>query len=209
MRVASIVNVHQLAVGGLDENFSYVLFETESRSAAIVDPCGDAGMIRRQVEELGDVEPAYILLTHGHHDHTSEVEAVRGWFNAPVAAHPNCNYHPDLPLRNSRRLEFGSTFIECLHTPGHSQDSVVYRLGDDSALFTGDTLFVGFCGYCVAEPMFESLRGVIFPLADSHEVYAGHNYGAKPHAPLGELKTTNPYLRAADLETFREELKNL
>ena len=38
--------VTQLAVGGFDDNFSYVVHETESGETFVVDPTGDTGKIR-------------------------------------------------------------------------------------------------------------------------------------------------------------------
>lgn len=203
------MNVIQLAVGGLDSNFSYLIHDPGSGEAAIVDPCGDTRLIKAAVSRLKRAVPRYILLTHGHHDHWSGLREVRGYFDAPVAAHPRCAARHDMDLSDRQRIAFGGTFIECLHAPGHSPDSVLYRLGDDSALFTGDTLFVDWCGYCDAGPMFRTMREVIYPLADGLEVYPGHDYGRVPHAPLGRQKRENPYLSTDDLAAFREALKKL
>ena len=140
------MNVIQLAVGGLDANFSYLLHDRRSRDTALVDPCGDTRLIKTALARLPEAQPRYILLTHGHHDHWSGVREMRGGFAAPVAAHPRCPARHDLDLSDGERLPFGDTFVECLYAPGHSPDSVLYRLGDDTALFTGDTLFIGSVG---------------------------------------------------------------
>jgi len=201
--------VRQLHVGGLDDNFSYLIHESVSGAAALLDPCGDERIIRNAVKEAGNIVPAYILITHGHHDHISGIAAAQKYFTAPIAAHPAASFRYDIHLENRQRLKFGDSYIECLYTPGHSADSVIYRLGDDSAVFTGDTLFIDYCGYCAPKTMFETMRNVIFPLADSNIVYPGHDYGHTPCAPLGEQKKDNPYLRITDYEEFRRELKNL
>lgn len=203
------MNVTQLAVGGLDANFSYLLHDPRSGEAALVDPCGDTRVIKAAVAGLKKATPRYILLTHGHHDHWSGVREVHGFFKAPVAAHPLCSAHHEIDLADRQLIACGDALIECLYAPGHSPDSVLYRIGDNSALFTGDTLFVDWCGYCEAEPMFRTMREVIFPLADSLEVYPGHDYGHAPHAPLGRQKIENPYLAATDFGRFREALKEL
>jgi len=203
------MNVQQLAVGGFDSNFSYLLFDPESREAAIIDPCGDVGVIQKAVARLPGPLPRYILLTHGHRDHTSGIGEVKMFFDAPVAAHPSVPAGCDMALEDGRMLPLGGSFIECLYAPGHSGDSVVYRLSDDTAIFTGDTLFVDWCGYCDARTMFDTLRTVIYPLADKNEVYPGHDYGRYPHTSLGRQKIENPYLAATDYGRFREELKKL
>lgn len=203
------MQVHQLRVGGFDQNFSYLLFDDESGEAALIDPCGDIDVIRKAVSEHPRIRSRYILLTHGHRDHCSGVSGVKGFFNAPVAAHPDCRVPHEIEIEDRRKLPLGENFIECLHAPGHTPDSVVYRLSDDSALFTGDTLFIDWCGYCDSGAMFRTMREVLHPLADGNEVYPGHDYGRLPHAPLGEEKRSNPYLSTTDFERFREELKKL
>jgi glyoxylase-like metal-dependent hydrolase (beta-lactamase superfamily II) len=200
--------VSQLAVGGLDSNFSYAIFADDG-GAAIVDPCGDISLIQKVLEQKNSFNPKYILLTHGHHDHVSGVKGVKAFFDAPVCGHPGSSYKIDKPLDDGERLPFGSGFIECLHAPGHTPDGVLYRLNDDSALFTGDTLFIDDCGFCAPNTMFKTMREVIWPLANSNIVYSGHDYGHVPFAELGELKKNNPYLRITDFQEFREELKKL
>ncbi|MDD5556723.1 MAG: MBL fold metallo-hydrolase [bacterium] len=209
MTARAACEVRQLAVGGLDRNFSYLVVERASREAALIDPAGDAGVIRRAVEDAGPLRPRAILLTHCHRDHCDGAAAARAFFDAPVAAHPACAYPHEIDLEDRGRLPLGGIEIECLHAPGHSADSVVYRLSDDTALFTGDTLFIDWCGYCDPAALFRTMRDVLRPLADTNEVYPGHDYGRFPHAALGAQKRENPYLAATEFARFREELKRL
>lgn len=204
-----MIKIEQLPVGGFDSNFSYLLYDGKSGDSAIVDPCGNTDLIKMKLSSLGKLNPKYILLTHGHGDHVSGVEQVKMFFKAPLVAHPDCHFKHDIDVSDGQKLDFGNIAIECLYSPGHTKDSIVYRLTDDSAIFTGDTLFIDCCGYCEPTAMFKTMRQVIFPLADSNEVYSGHDYGRCPHAPLGEEKTKNPYLSAKTFEKFQEELKKL
>ena len=204
-----MITVRQLNVGGFDSNFSYLVVDDASGDAVIVDPCGDTGVIRSAVDKVPNLIPRFILLTHGHDDHTSGVCEVRKFFNAPVAGHPECMFKIDKPLQDHEQIPFGMTFIECLYAPGHTADSVIYRLGDDSGVFTGDTLFIDWCGYCNAGTMFSTMQNVVFPLADSNIVYSGHDYGHAPCAPLGAEKLGNPYLAAKSFDEFKNALENL
>lgn len=208
MKTSEII-VKQLSVGGLDDNFSYLLHHAASGDTALVDPCGDIQIIETAIKSCGMVNPKYILLTHGHGDHTSGVSAVRKFFNAPVLAHPACPFPHEHNLHDREKLPFGNLDIEALFSPGHSADSVCYRLSDDSAIFTGDTLFIDCCGYCKPEKMFKTMREILYPLNDSNIVYSGHNYGHVPFATLGEEKQTNPYLYIKKLNEFIEAVKNL
>jgi glyoxylase-like metal-dependent hydrolase (beta-lactamase superfamily II) len=201
--------VWQIAVGGFDSNFSYMVLH-ESGAAVLIDPCGDIGEIKRIFENAGDVVPTAILLTHGHHDHVSGVGETGKFFDAPVMGHPDCSFQLDAALVDRGRVDMGGgAFIECVHSPGHTPDSVVYRLSDDSGIFTGDTLFVDWCGYCRAREMFDTMRNVIFPLSDSNTVFPGHDYGHAPTSPLGVEKKHNPFLAADNFENFKKALVDL
>ena len=41
--------VRQLAVGGFDQNFSYIIHDTATRECIVVDPCGDTELIRAEL----------------------------------------------------------------------------------------------------------------------------------------------------------------
>ncbi|MDD3885983.1 MAG: MBL fold metallo-hydrolase [Victivallaceae bacterium] len=200
--------VKQLAVGGFDHNFSYLVV-AENGDAVLIDPTGDVETIRAAVAAAGAITPRWILLTHGHLDHWEALGEAQIFFAAPVAAHPCCQAEAGHRLRNGEKLPFGDGFIEAIFTPGHSRDSVCYRLSDDSALFTGDTLFVGCVGFCRSKEMFDSLTRRIIPLNDNLMVYSGHDYGSVPCRTLGEEKRSNPYLRCPSLEDFKQEMKKL
>ena len=177
--------------------------------ALLVDPTGDAEVIRRAVEAAGSITPRYILLTHGHLDHTQAVGEALGFFPAEVVAHPNHPLAGRTRLRDGQLLPFGETAVEAIFTPGHTRDSVCYRFADDSAVFTGDVLFVGCIGFCRSKEMYNSLMKKILPLADSLVVYSGHDYGPVPFRTLGEEKKLNPYLNCHSLEEFKAELQHL
>ena len=95
--------VTQLAVGGFDDNFSYVVHETESGETFVVDPTGDPGKIRAALERYPDRIPKYILLTHGHTDHTSGLAEVRKFFPAPTIAHPVCRIFSAVQLTDGMK----------------------------------------------------------------------------------------------------------
>ncbi len=200
--------VRQLAVGGFDHNFSY-LITAENGDAALVDPTGDCSVILCALAEAGNLTPRYILLTHGHQDHSECLGEVRANFPAAVVSHPSNPFGGDVSVSNGKQLPFGSGWIEAIATPGHSRDSICFRLSDDSALFTGDTLFVGSVGFCRSKEMFDSLTKRVLPLPDSIVIYSGHNYGTVPFRTLGEEKKDNPYLNCPTLDAFRQQLRNL
>lgn len=194
------LEIKQLAVGGFDDNFSY-LGVAENGDAFIVDPAGDAEVIRQAAAHVPGLRPRYILLTHRHRDHYSALREVLKFFPAPVLEHAN--------LADGQLLPVGDQQLQVIFTPGHTADSVCYRLTDDTALFTGDTLFVGYIGFCEPASMYRSLYEILGRLAGSNVIYSGHNYGSAPTDTLEHQRHVNPWLRCQSYPEFLKELKNL
>ena len=150
------MNVKMLQVGPLGTN-CYILKDESTNKAAVIDPGGDPERILAALEQEG-VELEYILLTHGHYDHTTGVPALHEALpDAKVYIHqadangagstlfPLAGQIDELLLYDDGdTLTLGSLTIEVLHTPGHSKGSVVLKVAD--VLFCGDTLFCGSMG---------------------------------------------------------------
>ena len=148
--------VKMLPVGDLGTN-CYFLIDDASNKAALIDPGGDADRLEAILKDLG-VELEYILLTHGHYDHTTGVPELHEAFpNAKIYIHqadangagralfPLAGQVDELFLYDEGdTLTMGELTINVMHTPGHSLGSVVLQVED--VLFTGDTLFCGSMG---------------------------------------------------------------
>ncbi|WP_022854339.1 MBL fold metallo-hydrolase [Thermodesulfatator atlanticus] len=194
----------------------YFIICPETNKVAIVDPGGDEGRILQKIKEL-DLEPVYILATHGHGDHVSGAWWLRRKLNIPVAMHEADDEffrHPmaaqvfaawgfepnepaDILLKDGQIIQVGNISLKVIHTPGHSPGSICFY--DGERLFTGDTLFVGAVGRTDLpggdfNQLIESLREKIVPLPDETIICPGHDYGEKPFSTLGEEKQTNPYI---------------
>ena len=150
------MKVSVMQVGPIGTN-CYFLQDEESGLMAIIDPGDDWERILHQVKKA-EGEVKYILLTHGHYDHTTAVpDLVKALPGVQVYIHqadangagsqlfPLAAQVKDLNnYDEGDTLALGSLTIEVLHTPGHSKGSVTLKVGD--VLFTGDTLFCGSCG---------------------------------------------------------------
>lgn len=150
------MKVKIMQVGPIGTN-CYLLEEESQKVLAIIDPGEEAKRIQQAVFESG-CTVKYILLTHGHYDHTTAVpELHKAYPDAEIyihAADANGAGSQLYPLAGQvsglkhytegDQLELGGHTISVLHTPGHSPGSVVLRVED--VLFTGDTLFAGSCG---------------------------------------------------------------
>ena len=74
--------VHQLALGTMD-NFVYVIEDDVSKACAIVDPAWDVTAILECIQSR-ELELVYILLTHGHFDHTDGLADCLAYKEVPV-----------------------------------------------------------------------------------------------------------------------------
>lgn len=200
-------HVRQIGPHGFDGNFSY-LVTAEDGSAFFVDPCGNPEDLRKAVLEAGKLNPEYILLTHGHGDHISALEELRRFFPAKVCASELCAVHPDIPVREGSVLPFPGGEILAVSTPGHTEDSICWKLPDDSGIFTGDTLFVDYIGYCNAYKMFHSLER-LRKLPDHMIVWSGHDYGHAPYDTIGHQKKVNPFFAPETFAGFKQALLDL
>lgn len=150
------MKVKLLQVGPLGTN-CYILEDEDTKKAAVIDPGGDAERIQAALEQ-GGLSLEYILLTHGHYDHTTGVPGLHEAYpEAKIYIHqsdangagtnlfPLASQVDDLLLYDEGdELTLGSLTIHVMHTPGHSPGCVVLRVQD--VLFCGDTLFCGSMG---------------------------------------------------------------
>ncbi len=200
------MNIKAMQVGPIGTN-CYILEDSAARQAAVIDPGGDAP---RLLAALKGLEVRYILLTHGHYDHTGAAAELAAAFpEAAVYIHKGdyCDVDPSLfPLHTQLsggvnfygegdRLNLGALTVEVLYTPGHSEGSVTLRCGD--VLFCGDTLFAGSCGRTDfpggdTAKILSSLRR-LGELEGDLQVLPGH----MESSTLNRERRVNPYLRQA------------
>ena len=199
------MQVKMMQVGPIGTN-CYLL--EEDKKIAVIDPGDEADRVLAALKELdGTVE--YILLTHGHYDHTTAVPQLHKVLpQAGIYIHradADGAGNTLFPLAGQVEglrfygegdtLPLGSLTIEVMHTPGHSPGSVTLKAGD--VLFTGDTLFAGSMGRTdlsggSEEEIMASLKR-LGQLEGGFHVLPGH-MGA---STLDRERKSNPYLRMA------------
>ena len=93
----------------------------------------------------------YVFETHFHADFVSGHIDLSRKTNAPIVYGPTAN--PDFEAhiaKDGEEFKVGKVSFKVLHTPGHTMESTSYLLrdenGKDTALFSGDTLFIGDVG---------------------------------------------------------------
>ena len=201
------MQVMVLQVGPIGTN-CYLLEDEKAHVAAVIDPGDEAGRILQVIRDDG-VDVKYILLTHGHYDHTTAVpELHQALPQAEIYIHkadangagsqlfPLAGQIPDLKFYDEGdALTLGELTIQVLHTPGHSKGSVTLKVGD--VLFCGDTLFAGSCGRTdLAGGSYEEIMASLKKLGElpgDYHVCPGHDVTST----LERERRSNPFLREA------------
>jgi Zn-dependent hydrolases, including glyoxylases len=191
---------------------SYILWEKQKSQAVIIDPVLDydhpSGKFSTASADvllafLNDHQLSlqWILETHAHADHLSSAPYLKQKTGAPVAIgehirdvqtlfRPVFNLNDlsgdgsefDHLLKDGERIPFGETFIQVLHTPGHTPACVSYYV--EGNLFVGDTLFMPDYGTAradfpggSADALYISIQRLLaFP--DETTIHLCHDYKA-------------------------------
>ena len=86
--------------------------------------------------------PVGVLVTHTHPDHAPLANPLARELGAPAFGYaPGPDFEPDLELREESALGIGGARLQVIHTPGHADDHLCFRIGD--VLFTGDHIMGG------------------------------------------------------------------
>lgn len=194
--------------------YTYLLADPDSLEAVIIDPVIE--MIKRDtklIEDLG-LKLKYILDTHVHADHITASGELRKKTGALVGVSSAYDFTcPDLHLEDGQELKFGNFTIKAIHTPGHTNGCISYKIND--MVFTGDTLLVRGCGRTdfqggSSEQLFKSVREKLFTLPDETIVYPAHDYNGYTKTSIGDEKRLNPRLKLGiSLEEFVDIMAHL
>lgn len=210
------MKIEQLYTKCLAEAAYYIESNGE---VAIIDPLRETSPYLEMANAAG-AKITYIFETHFHADFVSGHVDLSKKTGAPIVFGPTALPSFDCIIaEDNQEFRVGEVTIKVLHTPGHTPESVTYLLidenGQETAIFTGDTLFLGDVGRPdlaiksdltqedLAGMLFDSLRNRIMPLPDSITVYPAHGAGSscgksmssETIGTLGEQKQTNYALR--------------
>lgn len=182
---------------------TYIMWDPESKEAAIVDP----GMIDDREREAIDsfltrnsLKPTQLINTHMHLDHIFGNTYIKEKYGLEIKAHPEddflgrtltsqaerfhlpltlSNAGLDVELHDGDTLHLGEEKIEVISVPGHSPGSIALYCPESSFVITGDALFQGSIGRTDLPrgnhaTLLDSIRRRLFTLPDDTVVLPGH-----------------------------------
>ncbi len=172
---------------------SYLIGPDQGEEAVLIDP----GIFNVDLLNLIEDHKFYIrdvLITHAHNAHIQGIKTLLKIYEATIhSLNPTILEVPTRQIHIGEQLKLRDCLIEVLETPGHSSDSVCFRLG--RLLFTGDTLTAGMIGTTASgyerALLLTSIREKLLSLDDNTFVFPGHG----PPTKIGIERKCNPYLK--------------
>jgi len=148
----------------------------------------DAGNVKDTLTFAKDnnIEIKYVTNTHSHYDH------IPG--NNDLLKETGAEFIDCKGIQSDKEIALGNEIMEVFFTPGHSEDSIVFKAED--FLITGDTLFNGTIGNCFTGDLnafFQSLkRLIVFP--GNTKIYSGHDYVREAMEIARSIDKDNPHI---------------
>jgi rhodanese-related sulfurtransferase len=181
--------------------------------AALVDPVRERiERYRRAVAER-NVRLAMVLETHTHADHLMLSREHKEALGAPLLMHRESPIPiVDRHLADGEVVALGDERIQVIHTPGHTPDSVCYRV--PGAVLTGDTLLIGGSGRTDfpggdAGQQYDAVTRFLFALPDATVVWPAHDYKGRTSSTIGDEKRTNPRFVGKTRSEYIQVMANL
>ncbi len=208
------IKIKSLTLGPFATN-AYLVADTQTRNAILIDPVDDAPAILGAAEDEGWAIKL-MLATHAHLDHVLASAAIQQQLQIPFCIHKDCETllaeiplqgiyfglgqlpeaaKPDRLLADNDVITLDSLRLQSLFTPGHAPGHLSFYLAEHKILFSGDTLFAGSIGRTdlpggdhnlLMNSIFERLMS----LDDEAQVLPGH-MGA---TTIGRERRTNPFI---------------
>ncbi len=213
------IEVLSMTLGAFATN-AYLVADSESRNAILIDPVDNAPVILTAASERG-WSIRIMIATHAHLDHVMASKAIKDSLKIPFFIHEEClPWLADLPAQAklfgmgdtpaaaqpdrlltsaSEVIELDAIRLKTLYTPGHAPGHLSLLLESQRILFSGDTLFAGSIGrtdlpggdYSL---LMRSIVEKLMALDDEYRVFPGH----MGPTTIGRERHSNPFLLSFD-----------
>lgn len=174
-------------------HYSYAIIS--NGKMAVIDPERNADLYLA-FAKANNANITAVIETHPHADFVSSHLELHKETGATIYNSEKLGAdYPHQTFDDGDSIQLGDITIKAINTPGHSPDSItiVATEGDDTALFTGDTLFIGDVGRPdlrekagnmkakreeLAEMMYDTITTKFTDLPDNAVVYPAHGAGS-------------------------------
>lgn len=181
-----------------DKNLAHYSYSIISNGEmAVIDPTRNPQSYY-EVARQYDARILAVIETHPHADFVSSHLEIHKTMGAPIYVSKLLGAeYEHKSFDEGDILKVGKISLKALNTPGHSPDSIcivaIDENGEQKAVFSGDTLFIGDCGRpdlretagtitakrdALAKQMYHSLRNKLMNLPDDVLVYPAHGAGS-------------------------------
>jgi hydroxyacylglutathione hydrolase len=197
------------------ENNTYLVVDTDSGEAIVIDPSFDSQVVLHEARAQGWTLTG-VWLTHAHFDHVAGVGTISNSTlpALPVGLHPGdmilwkqnggaphfgipfeSGPEPSIEFVHGQILKLGKSSFEVRHTPGHTRGHVVFVSLDDRVVFCGDLIFRGSVGRTDlpggnSAALLSSIRSQILTLPPETRLLSGHGL----ETTVGAEADHNPFL---------------
>ena len=163
----------------LSDNYAFILFNKENRSALLVD-APEAEPINKVISQ-NNLNLEKIFITHHHSDHVDGLAKILERHEAiAIGAKVDTNRLPRLDqyVEAGDKISFENQTGEIFDVSGHTMGHIALYFSSQNFLFSGDSLMALGCGRLfegTAEQMWNSLSQLI-DLPDATLICSGHEY---------------------------------
>jgi glyoxylase-like metal-dependent hydrolase (beta-lactamase superfamily II)/rhodanese-related sulfurtransferase len=197
----------------VSSTYTYLIASRHGGEALIIDPVLEkVDRYLQLVREL-DLRLVKAVDTHLHADHITGLGALRDRTHCITVMGEQT--HADvvsMRVSEGDRVQIEGVSLQALYTPGHTDDSYSYLMGD--RVFTGDTLLIrgtGRTDFQNGNPhaQYDSIFNKLLKLPEDTLVYPAHDYKGDMVSTIGEEKRFNPRLSVKSVDEYVDLMNNL
>jgi len=193
--------------------YSYLLASRAGGEALILDPVLDKVERYCQLLRELDLRLVQAVDTHLHADHVTGLGELRDRTQCvTIMGEQSKADVVAMRVTDGDTLTIEGISLEVMYTPGHTDDSYCYLMGD--RVFTGDTLLIRGTGRTdfqngSARAQYQSIFGRLLKLPDETLVFPAHDYKGDTVSTIAEERRYNPRLQVSSMEEYVELMGRL